>query len=137
MYRDLGQKTAAQRGAYGRAFRYGSRFAGIVQNINPKKTNTILGNKTKTIYGDGVLEDGIGDVRFKISPLSFYQVNKEQTLKLYGLVKEFLGLSGGETVWDIYCGIGTIGQFIAKDAKRIVGVEIVPDAVDNAKENAG
>lgn len=112
-------------------------IAGIVQNINPKKTNTILGNKTKTIYGDGVLEDGIGDVRFKISPLSFYQVNKEQTLKLYGLVKEFLGLSGGETVWDIYCGIGTIGQFIAKDAKRIVGVEIVPDAVDNAKENAG
>lgn len=109
---------------------------GIVQNINPKRTNVILGDDSKTLYGTDRVVDRIGPVQFQISPRSFYQVNRAQTEKLYQLAMEFAGLTGKETVWDLYCGIGTIGQFMARQAKRIVGVEIVQDAVDNARENA-
>ena len=80
--------------------------------------------------------DSIGDVSFKISPQSFYQVNRFATQKLYEVAGEMAELSGEETLWDIYCGIGTIGQFLAKKVKKIIGIEVVPEAVENAKENA-
>ena len=113
-----------------------SGISGIIQNINDKKTNVVLGKKFNTLWGDDYIIDSLGDVKFKISPRSFYQVNKKQTEVLYSIAREFAGLTGKETVWDLYCGIGTIGQFMAKDAKKIVGIEVVPEAIENAKENA-
>ena len=110
-------------------------ITGIVQNINQKKTNVVLGDKTKTLYGNDFLIDTLGHVRFKISPLSFYQVNKEQTERLYHLAAQYADLHGTETVWDLYCGIGTIGQYMAERAGKIIGVEIVEAAVENAREN--
>ena len=101
-----------------------------------KKTNTVLGKKNIVLWGRGYITDSIGDVGFEISPNSFYQVNHEQTFKLYSVAREMANLSGGETVWDLYCGIGTIGQFMARYAKKIVGIEIVPQAVEDAKKNA-
>ncbi len=112
------------------------RISGVVQNINAKQTNVVLGDETKLIYGEKFLEDSIGDIKFKISPLSFYQVNKKQTKVLYDIAKEFADLGGNETVWDLYCGAGTIGLYLADKAKRIIGVEVVEDAVKNARENA-
>ncbi len=109
---------------------------GIIQNINPNRTNVVLGRENKTLFGEGFMYDNIGDCKFKVSPLSFYQVNPEQTKVLYDTVKHFLGDTKDKVVWDIYCGIGTIGQYTAKDAKHLVGIEIVPEAVENAKENA-
>ncbi|MEG1442169.1 MAG: 23S rRNA (uracil(1939)-C(5))-methyltransferase RlmD [Oscillospiraceae bacterium] len=109
---------------------------GIVQNVNEKVTNVVLGNVNKTLYGEDFIIDAIGDVKFKISIKSFYQVNKSQTEKLYSVAKAVANLSGDEIVWDMYCGIGTIGQFMADSASTIVGVEIVESAVANAKENA-
>src|SRR5699024_2412246 len=82
------------------------------------------------------IEDMIGSVRFRISPLSFYQVNPVQTEKLYGKALEYAGLTGEETVWDLYCGIGTISLFLAQRAKKVYGVEIVPEAIRDAKQNA-
>ena len=111
-------------------------ICGIVQNINPKPTNVVLGFENKTLWGEGHLIASIGKVKFQISPLSFYQVNPGATLKLYQLAKDFAGLTGEETLWDLYCGIGTIGLFMADKAKKVIGVEIVPAAVENAKENA-
>lgn len=111
-------------------------IAGIVQNINDKRTNVVLGKENKTLYGRDYLVDLIGDVSFKISPQSFYQVNRFATKKLYEVAGEMAELSGEETLWDIYCGIGTIGQFLAKKVKKIIGIEVVPEAVENAKENA-
>ncbi len=108
---------------------------GIVQNINGEKTNVVLGKKNLILWGRDYLIDCIGDVKFKISPQSFYQVNRFETEELYRLAGEFAGLTGKETLWDIYCGIGTIGQFMAKKAAKVIGVEIVPEAVANAKEN--
>ncbi len=105
-------------------------------NVNREKTNVILGRELINLYGPGYLEDLIGDVRFRISPLSFFQVNPVQTEKLYGKALEFAGLSGGEVVWDLYCGIGTISLFLAKKAKQVYGVEIISAAIENAKENA-
>ena len=105
-------------------------------NINREKTNVILGRELVNLYGSGYLEDMIGDVRFRISPLSFFQVNPVQTEKLYGKALEFAGLTGDEIVWDLYCGIGTISLFLAQKAKQVYGVEIIPAAVENAKENA-
>ena len=109
---------------------------GIVQNVNDRKTNVVLGKKNLLLWGRDYLIDSIGDVKFKISPQSFYQVNRFETEELYRLAGEFAGLTGKETLWDIYCGIGTIGQFLAKKAGKVIGVEIVPEAVKNAKENA-
>ena len=96
----------------------------------------MLGRKNLTIYGTPYLTDFIGNIEFRISPMSFYQVNKRQTKKLYSIAKEYAGLTGHETVLDMYCGIGTIGLFMADKAKIVVGVETVPEAVKDAKINA-
>lgn len=109
---------------------------GIIQNINSKKTNTVLGRENICLWGDNTIIDNIGNVEFEISPNSFYQVNKNQTEKLYSIAKDMASLKETDTIWDIYCGIGTIGQFIASDKGKIVGIEIVESAVENAKENA-
>jgi len=112
------------------------RITSICVNINKKVTNVIFGEELKCIYGEPYIVDMIEDIKFKISPFSFYQVNPEQTRKLYGKALEFARLTGEEVVWDLYCGIGTISLFLAKKAKEVYGVEIVPAAVENAKENA-
>ena len=114
----------------------GSDLKSVSININKKNTNVILGEKTVTLYGNGYIEDYIGDVKFRISPQSFYQVNPVQTKKLYSKALEYAALTGEETVWDMYCGIGTISLFLAKSAKFVYGVEIVDAAIQNAIENA-
>ena len=111
-------------------------LVGVVLNVNSKDTNVVLGNKNIVLFGKGNIVDNIGDVEFEISPNSFYQVNKEQTLKLYTKAKEMAQLTGKEKIWDLYCGIGTIGQFMADGAAKIYGIEIVPQAVEDAKRNA-
>ncbi len=108
----------------------------VVVNCNTQKTNVILGQKCETIYGSDTVTDSIGDLKFDISPLSFFQVNPVQTEKLYGKALEFAGLTGEETVIDAYCGIGTITLFLAQKAKKVYGVEVVPQAIENAKNNA-
>ncbi|OMP68036.1 23S rRNA (uracil(1939)-C(5))-methyltransferase RlmD [Domibacillus epiphyticus] len=108
----------------------------IVQNVNPDKTNVIFGNQTRTLYGEDVIYDTIGDVKFAISARSFYQVNPVQTEVLYGKALEYAELTGNEVVIDAYCGIGTISLFLAKKAKEVYGVEIVPQAIEDAKKNA-
>ena len=108
----------------------------ISYNINQEKTNVILGKKIVNLYGEGYITDYIGDIKFRISPLSFYQVNPVQTEKLYGTALEYAGLGGDETVWDLYCGIGTISLFLAQRAKKVYGVEIVEAAIQDARENA-
>lgn len=108
----------------------------IVQNINTEKTNVIFGDETITLWGNNVIEDRIGDVRFEISARSFYQINPEQTEVLYGQALEYANLTGNETVIDAYCGIGTISLFLAQKAKFVMGVEIVPPAIEDAKRNA-
>ena len=111
-------------------------IATILLNVNSKNTNVILGTETHTLYGPGYITDYIGNVCYRISPLSFYQVNPVQTQKLYGTALEYAGLTGEETVWDLYCGIGTISLFLAQKAKKVYGVEIVPQAIDDARANA-
>ncbi|WP_223642873.1 23S rRNA (uracil(1939)-C(5))-methyltransferase RlmD [Planococcus sp. 4-30] len=108
----------------------------IVQNINSEKTNVIFGDETLTLWGKDVIEDQIGDVRFEISARSFYQINPEQTEVLYGQALEYAQLTGKETVIDAYCGIGTISLFLAQRAEFVMGVEIVPQAIEDAKRNA-
>ncbi|WP_270573447.1 23S rRNA (uracil(1939)-C(5))-methyltransferase RlmD [Bacillus glycinifermentans] len=108
----------------------------IVQNINPKKTNVIFGDDTTVIWGEEYIYDTIGDIKFAISARSFYQVNPEQTKVLYDKALEYAELNGEETVIDAYCGIGTISLFLAKQAKKVYGVEIVPEAIEDAKRNA-
>jgi len=108
----------------------------ITLSINKDKTNVILGKEIVNLYGPGYITDYIGDVKYRISPLSFYQVNPVQTEKLYGTALEYAGLTGNEVVWDLYCGIGTISLFLAQKAKQVYGVEIVPQAIDDARENA-
>lgn len=105
-------------------------------NINREKTNVIMGKSVIDLYGEGYITDYIGDVRFRISPLSFFQVNPIQTRELYGKALEFAGLTGDETVWDLYCGVGTISLFLAKSARKVYGVEIVPEAIEDARKNA-
>lgn len=109
---------------------------GFSLNINRDNTNVILGRETIPIYGSLHIEDKIGDLTFRISPASFYQVNASQMKVLYQNALELAGLTGEETVWDAYCGTGTISLFLAQKAKKVYGVEIVPDAIVNAKENA-
>ncbi len=111
-------------------------MTGIVININREKTNVILGKKTKTVWGKGYIEDYIGKIKFNISPLSFFQVNPAQTRVLYEKAVELAKLSGNENVLDIYCGIGTISIFMAQKAKSVLGVEIVDEAIEDAKKNA-
>lgn len=135
------------------------KIASISISINREKTNVIMGKEIRVLWGNGWIEDSlrvmdsagpgeigsVGDgnaeggekVTFRISPLSFYQVNPRQTERLYALALEYAGLTGNETVWDLYCGIGTISLFMAKRAKKVYGVEIIPQAIEDARENAG
>ncbi len=108
----------------------------ITLNVNKERTNRILGNKIISVWGQDYITDYIGDVKYQISPLSFYQVNPKQTQVLYGKALEYANLQGEETVWDLYCGIGTISLFLAQKAKQVYGVEIVPQAIEDAKKNA-
>ena len=116
-----------------------SKFPGMTSislSINEEKTNVIMGREIRNLYGPGYISDYIGTVRYQISPLSFYQVNPVQTEKLYQTALEYAGLTGNETVWDLYCGIGTISLFLAQKAKKVYGVEIVPQAIEDARTNA-
>ena len=108
----------------------------ITINVNKKHSNVILGEEICLLWGQEYITDRIGDISYRISPLSFYQVNPMQTQKLYAKALEYADLHGEETVWDLYCGIGTISLFLAQKAKFVRGVEIVPAAIENAKENA-
>ena len=108
----------------------------ISYNVNCNKTNVILGDKTVTVWGSDYITDYIGDVKYQISPKSFYQVNPVQTKKLYEKALEYASLTGNETVFDLYCGIGTISLFLAQKAKKVYGVEIVPEAIADANNNA-
>ena len=108
----------------------------ITLSTNTAKTNVIMGDTIRLLWGQEFITDYIGEIKYQISPLSFYQVNPVQTEKLYGLALDYAGLTGNESVWDLYCGIGTISLFLAKKAKQVYGVEIVPQAIDDAKNNA-
>ena len=117
-------------------FNENSFIKSICININKENTNVILGNSIEVLYGTPYITDYIGEVVYHISPLSFYQVNYGQTVRLYEKVMEFADLKGDEVVWDLYCGIGTISLFLAQKAAKVCGVEIVPQAVEDAKGNA-
>lgn len=108
----------------------------IVKNYNMKNTNVILGNENEVIYGDGYIYDELGDYTFKISPLSFYQINPIQTEALYNIAIEMADLKKTDTLFDLYCGIGTIGIFASPYVNRVYGIEIVKQAIEDAKENA-
>jgi len=108
----------------------------IIINVNTMNTNIILGDKNTCIYGQEYISDYIGKYKFNISPLSFFQVNPTQIEVLYGKALEYAGLTGNETVFDLYCGIGTISLFLSEKAKKVIGVEVVPDAISDAKRNA-
>ena len=111
-------------------------FKTLVVNVNREKTNVILGSENRVIYGDGKINDNIGDLVFEISPLSFFQVNPVQTEVLYNKALEYAALGENDTVFDIYCGIGTISLFLAQRAKKVYGIEIVEEAIKDAKRNA-
>ena len=108
----------------------------ITTNVNEKNTNVILGEEVISLWGQDYITDYIGGIKYQISPLSFYQVNPVQTEKLYGTALEYAGLTGKETVWDLYCGIGTISLFLAQKAKQVYGVEIAAPAIADARNNA-
>ena len=108
----------------------------IVQNINSKPTNVILGQECITLWGESTISDYIGEFKFNISPLSFFQVNPIQTEVLYNKALEYAGLTGDETVFDAYCGTGTITLFLSQKSKKVYGVEIIPQAIENANINA-
>ena len=108
----------------------------IIQNINSKPTNVILGLESLTLWGSETICDYIGQFKYNISPLSFFQVNPIQTEVLYGKTLEYANLSGNETVFDAYCGTGSITLFLSQKAKEVYGVEIIPQAIENAKINA-
>nr|WP_314635467.1 23S rRNA (uracil(1939)-C(5))-methyltransferase RlmD [uncultured Oribacterium sp.] len=112
------------------------RIVGLCVNVNEGSGNAILGRETHCLYGKDSIEDKIGELSFSVSVPSFYQVNPVQTEKIYGKALEYAALTGEETVWDCYCGIGTISLFLAQKAKQVYGLEIVPEAIENAKKNA-
>lgn len=111
-------------------------MTGISVSPNMERTNVIMGKTFQVLWGQGYITDYIGNIKYQISPLSFYQVNPVQTEKLYSLALEYADLKGGETVWDLYCGIGTISLFLAQKAGKVYGVEIVPQAIEDARHNA-
>jgi len=111
-------------------------MASISYNINMERTNVILGREMRHLYGDGYIRERIGELRYRISPQSFFQVNREQTERLYSTALEFAGLTGQERVWDLYCGTGTITLFLARQAAEVCGVEVVPAAIEDAWANA-
>ena len=108
----------------------------ITINVNTKNTNVIMGTEMISVWGQDYITDYIGNIKYQISPLSFYQVNPVQTKKLYETALEYADLKGNETVWDLYCGIGTISLFLAQKAGKVYGVEIVPQAINDARQNA-
>lgn len=108
----------------------------ICLNVNTSKTNVILGEKIIKVWGETYITDTIGSIKYRISPLSFFQVNPIQTEKLYNIAMDYADLHGDEVVWDLYCGIGTISLFLAQKAKQVYGVEIIPQAINDAKTNA-
>lgn len=108
----------------------------VVQNINKKQTNIVMGNKTRLLYGKTTIKDRLGTLKFNISAQSFFQVNSAQAEKLYNKAIEFAALSGGETVVDCYCGTGTISLYLAKHAQKVYGIEIIASAIEDAKRNA-
>ena len=108
----------------------------VMVNVNKKRNNVILGETVRLLWGKPYITDKIGEISYQISPLSFFQVNPYQTGRLYGKALEYAALASNETVWDLYCGIGTISLFLAQNAKQVYGVEIVPQAIDDAKNNA-
>lgn len=112
------------------------RCIGLVQNVNPDRTNAVFGPDTRMLWGEGSLRERIGHCEFSVSPRSFFQVNSEQAAVLFALVGEVAELTGNETVWDLYCGTGTLGLYLAKLACQVVGVESVPEAVADAQRNA-
>ena len=128
----LQEEVAAYQGGSGRSYVLQS----VCLNLNTEHTNVILGKKIIPVYGETFLTDRIGEISYRISPLSFYQVNPQQTERLYRKALEYAQLSGQETVWDLYCGIGTISLFLARAAKQVYGVEIIPQAVEDARQNA-
>ncbi|MCL2865042.1 MAG: 23S rRNA (uracil(1939)-C(5))-methyltransferase RlmD [Lachnospiraceae bacterium] len=111
-------------------------MTGIVVNFNQKRNNVILGASCETLWGQNYITDYIGSIQYQISSLSFFQVNPRQTERLYGLALAYADLKGHERVWDMYCGIGTIALFFSQKAKEVIGVEVVPQAIEDAKENA-
>ncbi len=108
----------------------------LVQNINKKRTNVILGEKDIVLFGNGYIHMSVGDRKFRVSPKSFFQVNSEQMKKLYDKALEYADVKKTDTVFDLYCGVGSISLYMSSLAKKVIGVEIVPDAIENAKENA-
>lgn len=111
-------------------------MASISLNYNMEDTNVVMGEHTATLWGQPYITDTIGDISYRISPVSFYQVNPKQTIHLYRTVLEYAGLTGKETVWDLYCGIGTISLFLSRVAGHVYGVEVSPQAIEDARENA-
>lgn len=112
------------------------KITSISVSVNTERTNVIMGKDIRVLWGSERIQDTLNGITFSISPLSFYQVNPVQTEKLYGLALDYAGLTGEETVWDLYCGIGTISLFMAKEAKQVYGVEVVGQAIEDARENA-
>ena len=115
---------------------YSDMIKSIVLNVNKEKTNVVLGKKCITLYGSDHITDELCGLNFNISPLSFYQINRDQTEKLYGIAAEYCKLGGEDFLIDLYCGTGTIGLSMARKAKKVLGIEIIPQAIENAKENA-
>ena len=111
-------------------------IASIILNMNMEKTNVIMGNVTRVLWGKDTITDYLGGIKFEISARSFYQVNPVQAERIYSKALEYAALSGKENVWDLYCGIGTISLFLAKSAGNVYGVEVIPEAIEDAKENA-
>ena len=108
----------------------------VCLSVNSRRTNVILGTDIRVLWGKAAMEDTLCGLHFAVSPLSFFQVNPKQTEKLYGLALDYADLTGNETVVDAYCGAGTISLLLAQKAKKVIGIEIVPDAIQNANENA-
>ncbi len=113
-----------------------SELISVQHNINPQRTNVVLGKLTKTLAGEDSIIDYIGRIKYKISPLSFFQVNTLQAKVLYDQVVEYAGLTGEEKVVDAYCGLGSITLYLAEKAKEVYGIEVVGEAIEAAKENA-
>lgn len=108
----------------------------ICLNVNTARTNVILGDEIIQVWGEPYITDYIGNIKYRISPLSFFQVNPVQTQKLYQIALDYADLKGDEAVWDLYCGIGTISLFLAQKARKVYGVEIIPQAIEDARTNA-
>lgn len=111
-------------------------ITGIVLNINRERTNVVLGRELRTLWGNPTIRDTLCRLEFEISPHAFYQVNRTQAEALYNKAAEYAGLTGAETLLDLYCGTGTIGLSMASRAKKLIGAEIIPSAVENARKNA-